>query len=64
MRSWNALFVLVVAVAVPPAYAQRAVDPARATCTAITQANAAAQMEKVFLFFSLVSKRTTVLPQK
>jgi hypothetical protein len=24
----------------------------------------AAQMEKVFLFFSLVSKRTTVLPQK
>jgi len=24
----------------------------------------AAQMEKVFLFFSLLSKRTTVLPQK
>jgi len=24
----------------------------------------AAQMEKVFLFFSLVSKRTTALPQK
>ena len=44
MRSWNALLVLVVAVAVAPAYAQRAVDSARVapgqTCTAITQANA------------------------
>ena len=44
MRSWNALLVLVVAVAVAPASAQRAVDPARVapgqTCTAITQANA------------------------
>ena len=42
MRSWNALLVLAVAVA--PAYAQRAVDAARAapghTCTPITQANA------------------------
>ena len=28
MRSWNALLVLVVAVAVAPVYAQRAVDPA------------------------------------
>jgi alpha-beta hydrolase superfamily lysophospholipase len=130
MRSWNALLVFVVALAVTPAYAQRAVDPARAapghTCTAtisgaggITVGAAeqykslptlimhgakdsivppatsrravaalqavgaphiylefpdkdhefwirrgAAQMEKVFLFFSLVSKRTTVLPQK
>ena len=40
MRSWNSLLVLVVAVAVAPASAQRAVDPARDTCTAITQANA------------------------
>ena len=44
MRSWNALLVLVVAVAVAPDYAQRAVDPARVapgqTCTAITQASA------------------------
>ena len=42
MRSWNALLVLVVAVA--PASAQRAVDPTgvapRQTCTVITQANA------------------------
>ena len=44
MRSWNALLVLVMAAAVTPAHAQRAVDPARVTpgqtCTAITQANA------------------------
>jgi hypothetical protein len=44
MRSWNALLVLVVAVAVPPASAQRAGDPTRIapgqTCTPITQANA------------------------
>ena len=43
MRSWNAPLALVVAVAVGPAYAQRA-DPARVaagqSCTAITQANA------------------------
>jgi pimeloyl-ACP methyl ester carboxylesterase len=44
MRSWSALLVLVVEVAVTPAGAQRAVDPAPVapgrTCTAITQANA------------------------
>ena len=44
MRSWNALLVLVVAVAVAPASAQRAVDltgvAPRQTCTPITQANA------------------------
>ena len=34
------MLVLVVAVAASPAYAQRAADPARATCTAITQASA------------------------
>ena len=38
MRSWNALLVMVVAVAVAPAATQRAADPARVTCTAITQA--------------------------
>ena len=44
MRSPNALLVFVVAVAVSPAYAQRAVAPARSvpghTCTPITQATA------------------------
>src|SRR6188768_2869786 len=44
MRLWNAPLVLVMAVAAAPAYAQRAVDPARVapgqTCAAITQANA------------------------
>jgi pimeloyl-ACP methyl ester carboxylesterase len=44
MRSWNALIVLIVAVA--PVYAQRAADPARIaagqTCSAITPANATA----------------------
>jgi S-formylglutathione hydrolase FrmB len=43
MQSWK-LFVLVVAVTVAPAYAQRAADPARVppghTCATITQANA------------------------
>ena len=44
MRLWNALLVWVMAVAVAPAHAQRAVDPARIapghTCTAITQTTA------------------------
>jgi hypothetical protein len=44
MRSWNARLVLVVTMAVAPAGAQRAVDPARVepgkTCTPITQTNA------------------------
>ena len=44
MRWWKALLVLVVAVAVAPGHAQRAVDPARVgpgqTCTVITQASA------------------------
>ena len=44
MRSWNALLLLIVAVAVAPPSAQRTVDPARVAtrhaCTPVTQANA------------------------
>jgi predicted esterase len=41
MRLWNALLVLAAAVAVAPAYAQRAMNAAPGqTCTAVTQANA------------------------
>ena len=47
MRSWNVLFVVVVALAVAQANAQRAVDPGRVapghTCTAITQTSADAR---------------------